>query len=147
MSSLLVPALYVAGLGLALLVQRTDAFNGVLRAIFFLPQMVSLVVVALVWQVLRVEKIGVVNRLLAPLGLGGVSCLGDPELALFAVVFVSVWFLMGFYMLIFLGGLQDIPGNTTRRPGSTAPGRSRASVHHPAASPADKLLRRCWFDW
>ena len=37
------------------------------------------------------------------------SFLGDPSWALFAVVFVSVWFLMGFYMLIFLGGLQDIP--------------------------------------
>ena len=42
--------------------------------------------------------------------------LGDPELgAAYAVVLVSVWFLMGFYMLIFLGGLQDIPRNTTRR--------------------------------
>ena len=108
-AAMLVPALYVAGLGLALLVQRTDAFNGVLRAIFFLPQMVSLVVVALIWQMLTVEKIGVISRVLSPIGLGGVSFLGDPSWALFAVVFVSVWFLMGFYMLIFLGGLQDIP--------------------------------------
>ena len=43
------------------------------------------------------------------------SLLGDPNWALFAMVVVSVWFLMGFYMLIFLGGLQDIPRNTTRR--------------------------------
>ena len=107
--ALMVPALYVSGLGLALLVQRTNAFNGVLRALFFLPQMVSLVVVALVWQMLAVDKIGLVNRLLASLGLGGLSFLGDPGIALYAVVFVSVWFLMGFYMLIFLGGLQDIP--------------------------------------
>ena len=106
---MLVPALYVTGLGLALLVQRTDAFNGVLRAIFFMPQMVSLVVVALIWQMLLVDKIGVIARALSPIGLGGVSWLGDPSFALFAVVFVSVWFLMGFYMLIFLGGLQDIP--------------------------------------
>jgi multiple sugar transport system permease protein len=106
---LLVPSLYVSGLGLALLVQRTNAFNGVLRAIFFLPQMVSLVVVALIWKMLTVDKIGAVARVFAPLGLGGVSFLGDPAWAMFAVVFVSVWFLMGFYMLIFLGGLQDIP--------------------------------------
>jgi multiple sugar transport system permease protein len=106
---LLVPSLYVAGLGLALLVQRTNAWNGVLRAIFFLPQMVSLVVVALIWRMLTVDKIGPLARLLAPLGLGGASFLGDPAWALYAVVFVSVWFLMGFYMLIFLGGLQDIP--------------------------------------
>jgi multiple sugar transport system permease protein len=43
------------------------------------------------------------------LGLGVISWLGDPHFALVVVVIVSVWFLMGFYMLIFLGGLQDIP--------------------------------------
>ncbi len=107
---LLVPALYVCGLGLALLVRRTNFYNGVLRAMFFLPQMVSLVVVALVWQMLAVDKIGLFNRLFAAVGIGGLSFLGDPGLALYAVVFVSVWFLMGFYMLIFLGGLHDIPG-------------------------------------
>lgn len=107
--ALLVPALYVAGLGLALLVQRTNTFNGMLRAMFFMPQMVSLVVVALVWQMLAVDKIGLINRTLSMLGIGGLSFLGDPAIALYAVVFVSVWFLMGFYMLIFLGGLQDIP--------------------------------------
>ena len=106
---MLVPSLYVVGLGLALLVQRRSRLSGVLRSLFFLPQMVSLVVVALVWQVLLVDKIGIVNRLLSPLGLGGLSWLGDPRLALVSVVAISVWFLMGFYMLIFLGGLQDIP--------------------------------------
>jgi multiple sugar transport system permease protein len=106
---MLVPSLYVAGLGLALLVEKTNAWNGALRAIFFLPQMISLVVVALIWRMLTVEKIGVVSRVLSPLGLGGISFLGNPDWAMFAVVFVSVWFLMGFYMLIFLGGLQDIP--------------------------------------
>src|SRR4029079_14259180 len=73
------------------------------------PQMVSLVVVALVWQILLVDKIGIVARVASSLGLGAISFLGDPNLALFALVAVSVWFLMGFYMLIFLGGLQDIP--------------------------------------
>lgn len=106
---LLVPCLYVAGLGLALLVQRRSRANGFFRSLFFMPQMVSLVVVALVWQVLLVDKIGIINRAMAAIGLGGISWLGDPTFALFAIVAVSVWFLMGFYMLIFLGGLQDIP--------------------------------------
>lgn len=105
----LVPALYVTGLGLALLVQRTNGFNGAMRSLFFMPQMVSLVVVALVWQMLAVDKIGLLPRLASALEFGGISFLGSPSLALFTVVFVSVWFLMGFYMLIFLGGLQDIP--------------------------------------
>ncbi len=106
---ILVPALYVAGLGLALLVQRTNRFNTVMRSMFFAPQMVSLVVIGLVWQVMTVDKIGLLSRLFAFLGFGGVSLLGHPSLALYSTLFVTVWFLMGFYMLIFVGGLQDIP--------------------------------------
>jgi multiple sugar transport system permease protein len=106
---LIVPSLYVAGLGLALLVQRGGRINGIFRSLFFVPQTVSLVVVAMIWQVLLVDKIGIVNRLGSIIGVGGISWLGDPHWALIALVVVSVWFLMGFYMLIFLGGLQDIP--------------------------------------
>lgn len=106
---LLVPCLYVAGLGLALLVQRRSRANGFFRSLFFMPQTVSLVVVAVVWQVLLVDKIGLVNRAMSAVGLGVISWLGDPSFALFTIVVVSVWFLMGFYMLIFLGGLHDIP--------------------------------------
>ncbi|MGY5805536.1 carbohydrate ABC transporter permease [Rhizobium sp. LEGMi12c] len=106
---MLVPSLYVTGLGLALLVQQTSRFNAVIRSMFFAPNMVSLVVVALVWQFMVIDKIGVVGQTMASLGLPAISFLGDPNFALITVVLVSVWFLMGFYMLIFLGGLQDIP--------------------------------------
>jgi multiple sugar transport system permease protein len=106
---LLVPSLYVTGLGLALLVHRRSRFSGLFRTLFFLPHMVSLVVVGLIWQVLLIDKIGVISRLSAAIGLGGLSWLGDPSLALYAIVGVSVWYLMGYYMLIFLSGLQDIP--------------------------------------
>ena len=107
--AVLVPALYVSGLGLALLVQRTNRFNTVMRSMFFAPQMVSLVVIGLVWQVMTVDKRGVLSRLLAVFGLTNISLLGNPQFALYTTLFVTVWFLMGFYMLIFIGGLQDIP--------------------------------------
>ena len=105
----LVPLLYVVGLGLALLVQADTRFNGAIRTLLFMPQTVSLVVVALVWQVLVIDKIGLFNQLGATIGIGSISWLGDPRFALGTVIAISVWFLMGFYMLIFLGGLQDIP--------------------------------------
>ena len=92
-----------------MLVQRNTRFNGFVRTMLFVPQTVSLVVVSLVWQVLLVDKIGLLNQFTSWLHLGQYSWLGDPSFALYVVVFISVWFLMGFYMLIFLGGLQDIP--------------------------------------
>jgi multiple sugar transport system permease protein len=105
----LVPLLYVVGLGLALLVQANSRFNTVARTLLFMPQTVSLVVVGLVWQVLLIDKIGLFNQAGSVFGIGSISWLGDPHVALGTVIAISVWFLMGFYMLIFLGGLQDIP--------------------------------------
>lgn len=106
---LLVPGLYVSGLGLALLVRQTNRFNTIMRSLFFAPQVVSLVVIAVVWQLLGSDKVGLIARLFSLIGITGFSMLGNPQVALYAVVFVTIWFLMGFYMLIFLGGLQDIP--------------------------------------
>jgi multiple sugar transport system permease protein len=106
---ILVPALYVTGLGLALLVNRPMPFVGVFRSMFFVPNVVSLVVVALTWQVMLVDKVGFVNRLFELVGISGYSWLGDPNITLYSVLFVTVWFLMGYYMIIFLSGLQEVP--------------------------------------
>ena len=106
---ILVPALYVTGLGLALLVNQRMPFVGFFRSMFFVPNVVSLVVVALTWQVMLVDKVGFVNRLLEFFGLSGYSWLGDPNITLYSILFVTVWFLMGYYMIIFLSGLQEVP--------------------------------------
>jgi multiple sugar transport system permease protein len=105
----LVPGLYVSGLGLALLVRQKIPFIGLWRSLFFMPYVVSLVVVALIWKVMLIDKVGFINRMLELVGLQGRSWLGEPSLALGAVLVVTIWFLMGYYMIIFLSGLQDIP--------------------------------------
>jgi len=128
-AAMAVPLLYVTGLSLALLVQRSSRFNTAMRFLFFAPQVVSLVVVGLVWQLMSVEKLGVLPRFAASLGFGGVSFLGDPSIALFTIVLAFVWFLMGFYMLIFIGGLQDIPREYYEAARMDGAGR-RASFWH-----------------
>jgi multiple sugar transport system permease protein len=104
-----VAGVFVMSLVLALLVKQKMPLVGLFRSMFFLPHVVSLVVVGLVWQFMLVDGIGVVNRLLRTVGLGSVSWLGNPRYALWAVIAISVWFFMGYYMIIFLSGLQDIP--------------------------------------
>jgi ABC-type polysaccharide transport system permease subunit len=98
----LVPGLYVCGLGLALLVRQRIPLIGLWRSLFFMPYVVSLVVVALIWKVMLIDKVGFINRMLELVGLQGRSWLGDPNLALGAVLVVTIWFLMGYYMIIFL---------------------------------------------
>ena len=92
----------------SILVNRRVPFIGVFRSMFFMPNVVSVVVVALTWQVMFFEKVGFVNRLLEFIGLSGYSWLGDPKITLYSFLFVTVWFLMGYYMIIFLSGLQEI---------------------------------------
>lgn len=106
---LLVPGIFIASLGLALLVKQRLPFVGVFRSAFFVPYVVSVVVIGLVWQFMLTDTVGVVNQALAFFGVEGMSWLGDPALALSTVIVVSLWFSMGYYMVIFLAGLQDIP--------------------------------------
>ncbi|MCZ2261776.1 MULTISPECIES: carbohydrate ABC transporter permease [unclassified Isoptericola] len=105
-----VPAIFVVGLGLALLVQQKIPFVGAIRSMLFVPYVISLVVVAMVWEFMLGDRTGVLSRVAASLGFENVSFLGEPSLALGTVVVVTVWFQMGYYMVIFLAGLQDIPG-------------------------------------
>lgn len=104
-----VPILFTVSLCLALLVRKQRFGIGLMRSLFFAPNVVSLVVVGLVWQFLLTDNVGAVNRALTSLGLSARSWLGDPRLALASVMLISVWFFMGYYMIIFLNGLQDIP--------------------------------------
>ena len=106
----LVPLIFVVGLGLALLVQQRFPLVGVIRSALFLPYVISIVVVAMVWQFMLTDRTGVIATLRHGLGIDGISFLGAPKFALGTVIAVTVWLQMGYYMIIFLAGLQDIPG-------------------------------------
>lgn len=106
---IVVPGLYVASLGLALLLQQKIPLVGLFRTLFFIPHVVSVVVIGTIIQFLTTSKVGVINRMLASIGLPGQSWLGDPALALYTVAIASIWFQMGFFMVVILAGLQEIP--------------------------------------
>jgi multiple sugar transport system permease protein len=106
---LLVPGLFITGMGLALLVKQPLPLMSIFRGMLFMPYVISLVVVGLIWQFMLVDRLGMVNRSLVRLGWHGRSWLGEPDLALYTVVAVLIWFSMGYYMILFLAGLQEIP--------------------------------------
>ncbi|MEU9480003.1 sugar ABC transporter permease [Streptomyces sp. NPDC048191] len=106
---ILVPVLFCVSLGLGLLVKQKLPGVGVYRTALFLPYVISLVVVGVLWKFLLDEQTGAVNRAMRAAGLDGRSWLGSPSLALGCVIAVMVWVMMGYYMIIFLAGLQEIP--------------------------------------
>lgn len=105
----LAPVLFCVSLGLGLLVKQKLPGVGVYRTVLFLPYVISLVVVGVLWKFLLDEQTGVVNRAMRAAGFDGESWLGSPSLALGCVIAVMVWVMMGYYMIIFLAGLQEIP--------------------------------------
>lgn len=84
-------------------------FRGFFRSALFLPFIVSLAVAAFAWSYLLDPQIGLLNHWLQVIGIRLGNVLQDPTLAMPTVVLVAVWKSFGFYMVIFLAGLQEIP--------------------------------------
>jgi multiple sugar transport system permease protein len=106
-----VPLSILIGLCLALLLNQTIRMRGLWRALFFLPQVTPFVVVAIIWKWLYNGDYGLFNYYLLKLHLirEPLLWLSDQNLAMPAVVLMSVWAGVGFSMVIYLAGLQGIP--------------------------------------
>jgi multiple sugar transport system permease protein len=104
------PLSILVSLGAALLVDaRLARWKAFFRTAFFLPVVTTLVAVAVVWRYLYHPRFGLLNRALELAGLPPVDWLGDPSLAMPALVVMATWKNFGFNMLVFLAGLQGIP--------------------------------------
>ena len=104
------PLSVAASLVAALLVNaRLARFRPLFRTAFFLPVVTTLVAIAVVWRYLYHPRVGLVNQLLAHLGIAPIDWLGDPLWAMPAIIAMSIWKNFGFNMVIFVAGLQAIP--------------------------------------
>jgi multiple sugar transport system permease protein len=107
--ALYVPISMAGALGVALLLARRSRSVAIVRTLFFLPSVASVVAIALVWRWMYHPTLGVINHALAQAGLGPVNWLGDPRIALVALMIVSAWATFGAQMTVFLAGLAAIP--------------------------------------
>lgn len=107
--SIHVPLQIATALALALALNRRLAFRGFWRAAFFLPVVISGAVVAILWSNLYATDVGLINRLLAQIGVNPVPWLTDPATAMPAIAVMVTWKNVGFYVIIYLAGLQYIP--------------------------------------
>jgi multiple sugar transport system permease protein len=106
-----VPLSIGASLGAALLVHSKLArLKPLFRTVFFAPVVTSIVAVAVIWRYLYHTRYGFINYLLDSAHLAPLDWMGDPRLAMPAIVVFAVWKNFGYNMIIFLAGLQAIPG-------------------------------------
>lgn len=107
-AAVVVPVQTGLGLLLAVLLNRPLRFRRFFRMVFFSPVVTSMVVVAVLWD-LMYSRDGLINGLLANLSIPAQPWLNSPGEAMPAIILMSVWQGVGYQMILFLSGLQDIP--------------------------------------
>ncbi|WP_341676443.1 sugar ABC transporter permease [Niveibacterium sp. SC-1] len=104
-----VPAFVTLGLLLALALNRPGRTGAALRAIFFGSSVLSVTIVTLVWRLVLMPDKGMLANIMSGLGMHTIAPLSSEAMALPAVAFVTVWWIIGLPMMLFLAALQQIP--------------------------------------
>lgn len=102
------PLIAGVGLGFAMLLQRGSKVTGVYRAALFLPYLLPVSVATLIWGYMLNPSRGIVAWLTEHLGMGTIAWLSDPRFAMGAIIVTTVWWTVGFNMVLFGAGLEDI---------------------------------------
>jgi len=104
------PVTVIVALAFAIFLDRQFVGRAFVRTAIFLPFIVSLGIIAIAWAFLLDPNIGLISYALSQIGLvPNQGILSDPNGAMPAVMFVGIWKNVGFYMVIYLAGLQSIP--------------------------------------
>lgn len=106
---IVVPVTIVIALLLAVVLNGRIKGKGIYRTIYFIPMVAAPAAVTMVWKWLYNYHYGLINHLLAKLGLSGVNWIDNPNVALISVAIIGIWSTVGYSMVLLLAGLQEIP--------------------------------------
>ncbi len=108
---LTIPGTIIVSLALAIAVNRVGLMFKTYRLFFFIPVVSSTVAISLMWKWVYNDQFGLLNWLLGLFGLPQVGWLTNPAISMISVAIVAIWKSMGYYMVLFLAGLQGIPAH------------------------------------
>lgn len=107
---LVIPCSLMIALVLAVLINNATYFKDFFKVIYFMPFISSFVAVAVLWRVLYHPTSGPINNFLMSIGIDNPPAwLADPSFSLISVMIIMIWVGIGFEMIIFMAGLQNIP--------------------------------------
>ena len=104
-----IPLQLAVALGFAVLLNSRLRFRGFFRAVYFMPVVVSGVVVTILWQQMYSFDNGVLNSIAGAVGMRKIPWLVDPAFAMPSIAVMATWKNVGIYIVLFLVGLQNIP--------------------------------------
>ena len=145
---MVVPILTVIALALALALNRASRGAAVLRGIFFSSAVLSVTIVTLIWRFILAPDAGLLGEAAQALGAEPLPFLSSPSLALWALAITTIWWSIGLPMLLFLAGLQQVPGDLYEAAALDRASRWRTFArdhlavaeahHHPGRDAADR---------
>lgn len=98
----------IFALALAVALVKKFKLANLLRGVFFVPYIMSMTIVGFIWKFIFSQGFANMSEL-TNWGIFNLSWLGDPKLAFYSVVFVGIWQSLGFYIVLYIAGLQSIP--------------------------------------
>ncbi|AXY26182.1 sugar ABC transporter permease [Suicoccus acidiformans] len=104
-----VPPTIVISLGLAVILNNKIAGRSIYRTIYFLPMVAAPAAVTMVWKWLFNRDFGLINYLLNQIGIESIAWIENPNVAPIAIAIIGIWSQIGYSMVLFLSGLQEIP--------------------------------------
>jgi ABC-type sugar transport system permease subunit len=104
-----IPAVFVSGMVVALLLNSIRPGRDFFRALLFIPLLSSIVVAAIIWRFLAYPEYGPLSRILGFLHIPSPNWFGDSHIVIFTVMAVELWRGLPFYIVTFLAGLQSVP--------------------------------------
>ena len=108
---MIVPILTVAALGLALALNRASRGAAFFRGVFFSSSVLSVTIVTLIWRFVLAPDAGLLGETAQALGAEPIPFLSHPTWSLWALAITTIWWSIGLPMMLFLAGLQQIPGD------------------------------------
>ncbi len=106
---LVIPASVFGGLFIAILIESESSGKAFYRTIFFLPVMATLIAMSIVWEYILHPDLGILNKLLALVGVNGTNWLSNKDTVLYVLAGIGVWQQLGYNMVLFMAGLMSIP--------------------------------------
>lgn len=105
---IVLPATLIFGFILALLLKKSTKINVLFRTLLFTPRVSSMVAISVVWLFIYNPQYGLLNSVVGLFGIAPIRWLNDPALALPSLSIITIWRMLGYSTVVFLGGIQNI---------------------------------------
>lgn len=138
----ILPVTLFGGFSLGAMLSEKKRVNVVYRTLFFAPHVTSMVAISSVWLFILHPQYGALNMVLSAMGITPVRWLNEARTAFWCVSFVTVWRLLGYNTIVFIGGIQNISSDVLEAATIDGAGRMKTLRHiiFPLTSPTTFML-------